>query len=78
MKSILVLITSATALATVGMGFIWLRLSALPYNSEGRYFDEVTGLVYHEQSVEVYALITVALLILTGLGSLMTLKSFRR
>ncbi len=36
----------------------------MPYNEEGRYFDEKIGVVYHEQAQEVYGFISTALLLI--------------
>lgn len=43
---------------TIAFGVLWLNRIALPYNSEGRYFDEVSTVVYEEQSLIVYGLLT--------------------
>ena len=33
---------------------IWRQRAALPYNSEGRYFDAAGAVVYQEQAVAIY------------------------
>lgn len=45
----------------------------LPYNSEGRYFDAAEGVVYHQQTVEFWAVVLVAAAAV-GVGSLWWLK----
>ena len=40
----------------------------MPFNSEGNYIDENAGVVYHEQSVSVYGVITIFLLFFTALA----------
>ena len=36
---------------TVAFGILYLKRNELPYNSEGRFFDEAESVVYHEQSL---------------------------
>ena len=52
-----------------GLGLLSLLFSSvaiqrfqMPYNTEGNYFDEETQIVYHQQSVIVYVILTVVLL----------------
>ncbi len=45
----------------------------LPYNSEGRYFDPTEGVVYHQQTVEFWAVVLVVAAI-AAVGSLWWLK----
>lgn len=47
------------SLLTIAFAVLWVRRSALPYNSEGRYFDETNMIVYEEQAQLSFALLTV-------------------
>ncbi len=58
-------------------GYFFLKTYHLPYNDQGRYFDEESSLVYHEQSVPIYgfsALILLLLLIWVSKWMLNTMK----
>jgi len=46
---------------TVAFGILYLKRKGLPYNSEGRFFDEAQSIVYHEQSLISILLITLLL-----------------
>jgi hypothetical protein len=47
-------------------GLVWLRLK-LPYNSEERFFDRESGMMYHEQAVTAYSTMLVISLMLSVL-----------
>jgi hypothetical protein len=49
----------------------------MPFNSEGNYFDENINVVYHEQSVFIYGVITILLLLVTALTGLFARKKFK-
>lgn len=38
---------------------LWNKRRRLPYNEQGRYFDEVNSIVLHEQSVTIFGLLAV-------------------
>lgn len=59
---LLLLVILLILFAFFGLGF--LNTYHLPYNEEGRYFDESNSLVYHEQSVLVYGFLSFLLLLL--------------
>lgn len=42
------------AMLTGSLGWLWQARRALPYNSEGRYFDPVSGISYDQGAVAVY------------------------
>jgi hypothetical protein len=46
---------------TIAFGILYLKRRGLPYNSEGRFFDEAESVVYHEQSLISLLLITLLL-----------------
>lgn len=49
--------------------FIWIYIQrvSLNYNSEGRFFSAEEGVIYHKQVAEVYGVIALFGVILTGL-----------
>jgi hypothetical protein len=64
-KVIQVIILVLLLIGTFTIGWIYISRLRLPYNSEGRYFDEATSVVYHQGAVEVYGLIFIILLAIT-------------
>ena len=48
-------------LAACASACIWLVRRPLPYNAEGRYFDETSGVVMHEQTLTVAGAAAVSL-----------------
>jgi len=58
--------------------FIWIYIQRanLDYNSDGRFFS-TEGLVYHEQSKEVYGVLAFLGLILTGLFLIKLIKKIQ-
>ena len=46
---------------TVAFGILYYKQSRLPYNSEGRFFDDTEAVVYLEQSLMPILLITLLL-----------------
>ncbi|KPF63055.1 hypothetical protein [Porphyrobacter sp. AAP60] len=68
MRQRALLIAAIVAWAAAGASaFIWFERRGLPYNAQGRYFDESTATVLHEQSVTVLAVLAVSLFLLGGL-----------
>jgi len=66
----LLLLAALASLVTAGFSaFVWAQRRALPYNAEGRFFDESTATVLHEQSVAVYAVFAAGLAVV-GAGLL--------
>lgn len=49
----------------------------IPFNSEGNYFNEKTSIVYHEQSVFIYGLITFFLLLFVALTAFFARQKFK-
>ena len=66
MKSILYILTVATGLITSLFVWIYIQRTNLDYNSEGRFFSPEDGVVYYEQAKEVYGILALFGLILTG------------
>lgn len=56
--------------------FIWLYIhrANLDYNSEGRFFSPENGVVYHEQTKEVYGMVAFLGFVLTGLFLIKLIK----
>lgn len=54
------LVTTAFVVLSGLAAASWYSSAHLPYNSEGRYFDEVQGVIYLEQDVAAWGLITLA------------------
>lgn len=77
-KTLLIIGTIVLMLLTGLSGYTFNNRLALPYNSKGSYYDFSSGIVYHQQSVEVYAVITFVLFSLTILTGFYTVKSFRK
>ena len=76
MKIIFTILTIILALVTLLIASIFVNRLTLSYNSEGRYFDESSLTVYHEQGVSVYGLIFLSGLVLTLLTLYKTKKTF--
>ncbi|HRE56690.1 MAG TPA: hypothetical protein PLW09_02630 [Candidatus Kapabacteria bacterium] len=79
MKKILLIIpTILLAILTIVFASIFINRLTLPYNSVGNYFSETDGIVYHEQSVISYGVLTFVLstttIILTYLTIIKTSK----
>lgn len=76
MKLVMTIGTVLLSLITIFLGFIFVKNLRHPYNSEGRYFDEVSATVHHEQSEPVYGLLFTCCLILTLVTLYKTRKAF--
>jgi len=63
-RTLIILTTILTVLTTV-FGLTYLSRLRMKYNPEGNYFDENSGVVYHEQAVLVFGIIAFFLFILT-------------
>lgn len=61
-KILLILSATITLLLTLISGITLFKRIGLPYE-EGRYFDDKSGIVYHEQAKEVWRICTLILLI---------------
>ena len=49
---------------TVLFGAVWIKRLSLPYNSEGRYLDQVTEIIYTDSGVISYGFLTLLFLII--------------
>lgn len=60
-SSLQIVLVVTFSFLTVAFGILYLKRRGLPYNSEGRFFDDVESVVYHEQSLISILLITLLL-----------------
>lgn len=67
MKYILYILTTIIGLITSLFIWIYIQRVNLDYNSEGRFFSAEDGIVYHNQAKEVYGILALFGVILTGL-----------
>ena len=74
---ILIILIVILALLTALFSWSFYSRAKMDYNSEGNYFDNETLVVYNEQAVIVYGLITFIFLTLT-LFTTMKLKSITK
>lgn len=76
MKIAFTILTIILVLVTLLIAMVFVNRLTLSYNSEGRYFDESSSTVYHEQAVTVYGLLFFSGLVLTLLTFYKTRKAF--
>lgn len=76
MKLLMIIGTIILSLATLFLGFVFVKSLTYPYNSEGRYFDEASATVHHDQAVVVYGLIFFCVLVITLVAIYKTRKVF--
>jgi hypothetical protein len=69
-----------TILTILTFFFVWTFYNRvkLPYNDEGRYFDETSEMVYLEQTKEVYGVISVIFFGLTLFSFVRTLRTYHK
>ncbi len=66
--------TAILAVLTIFVGWILFNHWKMPFNSEGSYFDVSSGVVYHQQAVLVYGLVTFILLSATIWSGYLAIK----
>lgn len=76
MKLVMTIVTIILSLLTIFLGFIFVKSLTYAYNSEGRYFEEASATVHHEQSEPVYGLLFTCCLIVTLVTIYKTRKAF--
>jgi NADH:ubiquinone oxidoreductase subunit 5 (subunit L)/multisubunit Na+/H+ antiporter MnhA subunit len=76
MKLVLTIGSIVLSLMTLFLGFVFVKSLRYPYNSEGRYFDEASATVHHEQSEPVYGLLFTCCTIVTIVTLYKTRKAF--
>jgi hypothetical protein len=73
-----IILVVAFSFLTVAFGILYLKRRGLPYNSEGRFFDEAEAVVHHEQSLTSFLLITLLLFGLFMASLAWILKTVRK
>jgi len=61
-KILLSILTLVFVLLTIIISNAFFNRMKMPFNSEGNYFDENAGIVYHQQSVMAYGIMAFILL----------------
>lgn len=74
-KFIQIILLAVLAIFSLVTASIYFKLKSLPYNSEGRYFDSNESIVYLEQDLLSYAVISVFSLILFSILMFYFIKS---
>jgi hypothetical protein len=78
MKRIIFTITTTVLAAiTIAFAMTFINRLALKYNSEGNYFDEKSAIVYDEQAVLVYGILSILFLSLTLFLTYSTISAFK-
>lgn len=77
-KILLISLTVIVSCLTLLFITTFFKRLRLPYNSEGRYFDENASLVYHQQAVFFYGLLAAVFIGLTLLIAYTTKKHFKQ
>lgn len=76
MKLFLTIGSIVLSLMTLFLGFVFVNSLTYSYNSEGRYFEEATATVHHEQGEPVYGLLFTCCFIVTIVTLYKTRKTF--
>jgi hypothetical protein len=76
MKLVLTIGLIILSLVTLFLGFVFVQSLKYAYNSEGRYFDEASATVHHEQAVGVYGVLFFCVLMVTLVTAYKTRKVF--
>jgi len=76
-KTILIVSTTLLIILTIDFVLIFIDRLTLPYNSEGCYLDEKDSLVYYQQSIIAYGLLTFILLMATIISTYFMMKKIK-
>jgi len=60
---------------SIAMAIVAVQRTRLPYNSQGRYFDETSTMVLHEQTILVFWTISIVLFLI-ALASFVSARRF--
>lgn len=74
MKYTLYILTITVGLITSYFIWVYLQRASFDYNSEGRFFSPENGIVYLEQTKEIYGLLALLGLILTVIFMIRVIK----
>ena len=55
MRGLLWLLAAGAGLAALVLGIVFIQAAQIPYDEQGRYFED--GVVFHQQAVAVYGLL---------------------
>lgn len=61
------ILTLVSLIAAVIFGLLWIERAQMDYNSEGRFFEEKSLVVFDEGGVLFFGLLTVVSLLIAGL-----------
>jgi len=75
-KRFLTILTIVLTLLTTLISVVFVNRVTLPYNSEGKSFDENSLIVYNEQAIAVYGILLLSVLLLTLFVFFKTRKAF--
>jgi hypothetical protein len=76
-KVILTSLTIIFSIMTIISVWIFISRLEMPYNSEGKYFDLNSMVVYSEQSKMVFGVISICFIILTGVAATFAFRKQR-
>lgn len=77
MKYVLLIISAIISLLTLLVGSIYFNRLTLNYNSEGSFFSMKENIVYTEQALDVFGLLTILGAVLSTLIIFGTIRYFR-
>jgi len=78
MKHLLLIISVVVSILTFLLGSIYFNRSTLNYNSEGNFFSMKENIVYTEQAVDAYGLLTIVGVATSVLLIFGTIRCFRK
>ncbi len=76
-KIILIVSTTLLTILTIVFFMTFIDRLTFPYNSEGSYFDENNSVVYYQQSIIAYGLLTFILLLTTIISTYFMIKKIK-
>lgn len=76
-KIVLTILTAISFLMAMLFTCIFFSRLTMPFDSEGRHFDEASLTVYHQQSVLVYGLLSLICLMSVAIAGTFTAKIYR-
>ena len=77
-KIILIITTTLLTILTIIFVMTFIDRLTLPYNSEGNYFDEKDSIVYHQQSIIAYGILTFIILTTTIISTYFMMKKMKK
>lgn len=77
-KAALLVTAMLLSTATLLLALLWFQRLSLPYNEAGRYFDAAHAVVYDEDAITAYGLLTVLFALPTAAAIFWTYRAWRR